>query len=302
MSKAKSASASRNPGARPASSGPSEASLPLALTAAEQDLLGRALRFLVNVQAAPFIARARREGYAANEHREGWRLFKLAAGEQRPLEHLFAEAAVEAASGGGVEGAERMQLLREVDVFENTWFPRTRAIIRRVVARERRDGFEAAFFKHLEPQPLGSTVTMSVGTYLRRLEGLARNSDGDAKKVHRTLAARGLTEAKVQQVRDLLARLEAGAGAQAQPPRVPAAELARAWREQREGLEGLRDWFNDWATTLRQVFPVKAQLQLGLTAVKRTAAAAGEVIEEDVPLDEDEGAEREVTGVEPLLG
>ncbi|CAN94716.1 MULTISPECIES: hypothetical protein [Sorangium] len=301
MPKAKSASASRNPGARPAPSGPFEASLPPALSAAEQDLLGRALRFLVNVQAAPFIARARREGYAANEHREGWRLFKLASGEQRPLEHLFAEAAIEAASGGGVEGAERMQLLREVDVFENTWFPRTRAIIRRVVPRERRDGFEAAFFKHLEPQPLGSTVTMSVGTYLRRLEGLARNSDGDAKKVHKMLAARGLTEAKVQQVRDLLAKLEAGAGSQAQPPRVPSAELARAWREQREGIEGLQDWFNDWATTLRQVFPVKAQIQLGLTAVRRTAAA-GEVIEEEVSLDEDEGADGEVTGAEPPLG
>ncbi|WP_437972593.1 hypothetical protein WMF11_25640 [Sorangium sp. So ce295] len=297
MPKAKSASAPRTPGARPGPSEPSEASLPLALTAAEQDLLGRALRFLVNVQAAPFIARARREGYAANEHREGWRLFKLAAGEQRPLEHLFAEAA----SGGGVEGAERMQLLREVEVFENTWFPRTRAIIRRVVQRERRDGFETAFFKHLEPQPLGSTVVMSVGTYLRRLEGLARNSDGDAKKVHKTLAARGLTEAKVQQVRDLLAKLEAGAGAQAQPPRVPAAELTRAWREQREGIEGLRDWFNDWATTLRQVFPVNAQIQLGLTAVRRTAAA-GVVIEEDVSLDEDEGADGEVTGAEPPVG
>jgi hypothetical protein len=194
-----------------------------------------------------------------------------------------------------------MQLLREVEVFENTWFPRTRAIIRRVVQRERRDGFEAAFFKHLEPQPLGSTVVMSVGTYLRRLEGLARNSDGDAKKVHKTLAARGLTEAKVQQVRDLLAKLEAGAGAQAQPPRVPAAELTRAWREQREGIEGLRDWFNDWATTLRQVFPVNAQIQLGLTAVRRTAAA-GVVIEEDVSLDEDEGADGEVTGAEPPVG
>ncbi|WP_437594893.1 hypothetical protein [Sorangium sp. So ce1000] len=299
MPKAKSASASRNPGAQPASFEPSDASLPLTLTAAEQNLLGRALRFLVNVQAAPFIARARREGYAANEHREGWRLFKLASGEQRPLEHLF----VEAPSNGGVEGAERMQLLREVDAFESTWFPRTRAIIRRVVPRERRGGFEAAFFKHLEQQPPGPAAIMSVGTYLRRIEGLARNSDGDAKKVHRTLAARGLTEAKVQQVREVLAKLEPGAGAQAPSPRVPVAELARAWREQREALEGLQDWFNDWATTLRQVFPVKAQIQLGLTAVRRAAAASAEVIEEDVSLDEDdESAEGEVARAEPPLG
>ncbi|WP_437805609.1 hypothetical protein [Sorangium sp. So ce1078] len=299
MPKAKSASASKTLGARGASSEPSEASLPIVLGAAELDLLGRALKFLVNVQAAPFGARARREGYTAEEHREGWRLLKLASGEQRPLEHLF----VEASSGGVVEGAERMRLLQEVDTFENTWFPRTRAIIRRVVPRERRDGFEAAFFKNLEQQPLGPAVIMSVGTFLRRIEGLARNSDGDAKKVHKVLATRGLNEAKLEQVRELLARLEAGAGAAAQSPRVPAAELERARKEQREALEGLRDWFNDWATTLRQVFPVKAQIQLGLTMLKRTAAAPGEVVEEEPPLDEDdEGAEGEVAGAEPLLG
>ncbi|KYG03186.1 hypothetical protein BE21_52955 [Sorangium cellulosum] len=299
MPKAKSASASKQPGARGAASEPSEASLPLVLTAAEQDLLGRALRLLVNVQAAPFVERARREGYTAEEHREGWRLLKLASGEQRSLEHLF----VEASSGGVVEGAERMRLLQEVDTFENTWFPRARAIIRRVVPRERRDGFEAAFFKNLEQQPLGPAVIMSVGTFLRRVEGLARNSDGDAKKVHKTLTARGLTEARMQQVRDQLARLEAGAGALGQPPRVPAAELERARKEQREALEGLRDWFNDWATTLRQVFSVKAQIQLGLTVVKRAAAAAGEVVEEEPPLDgDDDGAEGEVRGAEPLLG
>ncbi|WP_437949133.1 hypothetical protein WME98_52635 [Sorangium sp. So ce296] len=299
MPKAKSASAPKQPGARGAASEPSEASLPLVLTAAEQDLLGRALKLLVNVQAAPFVERARREGYTAEEHREGWRLFKLASGEQRPLEHLF----VEASSGGVVEGAERMRLLQEVDTFENTWFPRARAIIRRVVPRERRAGFEAAFFKNLEQQPLGPAVIMSVGTFLRRVEGLARNSDGDAKKVHKTLTARGLTEARMQQVRDQLARLEAGAGAQGQPPRVPAAELERARKEQREALEGLRDWFNDWATTLRQVFSVKAQIQLGLTVMKRAAAAAGEVVEEEPPLDgDDDGAEGEVAGAEPLLG
>ncbi|MGK3962076.1 hypothetical protein WMF38_54355 [Sorangium sp. So ce118] len=299
MAKAKSASTPKNPGAHAATSEPSEASLPLVLTAAEQDLLGRALRFLVNVQAAPFGARARREGYTPDEHREGWRLLKLASGEQRPLEHLF----VEASTGGNVEGAERLRVLQEVDTFENTWFPRTRAIIRRVVPRERRDAFEAAFFKNLEQQPLGPAVVMSVATFLRRVEGLARNSDGDAKKVHKTLATRGLTEARVQQVRELLGKLEAGAGAPAQPPRVPAAELARARKEQREALEDLRDWFNDWATTLRQVFPVKAQIQLGLTTVKRTAAAPGEVVEEDASLDEaDEDAEGEVAGAEPLLG
>jgi hypothetical protein len=276
MPKAKSPSAPKNAGAQSTPSDPSEALPPLVLTAAEQDLLGRALKLLVNIQTAPFGARARREGYTPEEHREGWCQLKLASGEQRPIEHLFAETS----SGGAVEGVERFRLLQEVDTFENTWFPRTRAIIRRVVPRDRRDGFEAAFFKNLEQQPLGPAVIVSVGTYLARLEGLARSSDGDAKKVHKTLAMRGLTETKVRQVRDLLAKLEAGGGAPV-PVQVPAAELEKARKEQREALERLRDWFNDWATTLRQVFPVKAQIQLGLTTVKRTPAAAGGAVAED---------------------
>ncbi|WP_437729727.1 hypothetical protein [Sorangium sp. So ce1335] len=293
MAKAKSASASKHPGAQAASAATSEASLPRLLTAAEQELLGRALRFLVNVQAAPFIARARREGYTPDEHREGWRLLKVASGEQRPIEHLF----VEAPCGGAVEGAERLRLLQAVDAFESTWFPRARAIIRRVVPRERRGGFEAAFFKNLEQQPPGPAASMSVATFLRRVEGLARNSDEDARKVHRTLAARGLTDERMQQARELIGKLEAGAPAQ--PPRIPAAELEWAWKEQRAALEGLRGWFNDWATTLRQVFPVKVQIQLGLTAVKRTAAAPGEAIEEDAALDEEDAAPE---GAAPLLG
>jgi hypothetical protein len=139
------------------------------LTAADQDLLGRALQFLVNIRTTPFGARARREGYTLEEHREGWRLLKLASGEERPLDHLFAESAGDSAASGG----ERTRILQDVDSFENSWVPRTRAIIRRVVPRERRDAFEAGFFKNLEQQPLGPGVIMSVSTYLSRLDGLA---------------------------------------------------------------------------------------------------------------------------------
>ncbi|WP_437801244.1 hypothetical protein [Sorangium sp. So ce693] len=62
-----------------------------------------------------FGARAHREGHTAEEHLEGWRLRKLASGEQRSLKHPL----VEASSGGVVEGADRMRLLQEVDTFEN---------------------------------------------------------------------------------------------------------------------------------------------------------------------------------------
>ncbi|MGK4002624.1 hypothetical protein WMF31_08375 [Sorangium sp. So ce1036] len=82
-------------------------------------------------------------GSDRDEHRQGWRLLRLASGEDKPLEHLF----VEVANGGVLEGAERLRLLQDVDAFENTWFPRARVIIRRIVPRARREAFEAAFFK-----------------------------------------------------------------------------------------------------------------------------------------------------------
>ncbi|WP_437996649.1 hypothetical protein WMF26_37465 [Sorangium sp. So ce185] len=254
---------------------------PLVLTAAEQDLLERSLKLLVNIQTTPFSARARREGYTADEHREGWRRLRLASGEAKPLEHLFAEVA----SGGAVEGAERLRLLQDVDTFENTWFPRTRAVIRRVVPRARREAFEAAFFKNLEQQPLGPAVIVSVRAFLTRLDGLSQSDDADAKEVRKTLVKRGLTDEKLKEVRGMLGRLEVGGGS---PPerKVSAAELAKAHQEQREGLDDLRDWFNDWATTFRQVFNVKAQIKLGLTTAKRASNGRTEAVEE-----EDDGEE-----------
>jgi hypothetical protein len=92
-------------------------------------------------------------------------------GRKRENDHLFAEHA-----GDGVAtGAERQRMLRDVDLFENAWFPRTRMIIRRVVPRARRDAFEAAFFKNLEQQPLGPGVILSVSTFA---QGAARGARG----------------------------------------------------------------------------------------------------------------------------
>ncbi|WP_437602491.1 hypothetical protein WMF28_12830 [Sorangium sp. So ce590] len=265
---------------------------PLVLTAAEQDLLERSLKLLVNIQTTPFSARARREGYTTDEHREGWRLLRIASGEEKPLDHLF----VEVANGGVLQGAERLRLLQDVDAFENMWFPRTHVVIRRIVPRARRDAFEAAFFKNLEQQPLGPAVIVSVRTFLSRLDGLSQSSDEDAKKVRQTLVRRGLTEEKLKDVRDLLGRLEVGGGPLPQR-KVSAAELAKAQQAQREALDDLRDWFNDWATTFRQVFGTKAQLKLGLTTAKRASAGKKEVAEEE---DDGEETSEEETGEEEL--
>jgi hypothetical protein len=71
------------------------------------------------------------------------------------------------------------------------------------------------------------------------------------------------------------------------PQKVSAAELKKAHDAQREGLEGLRDWFNDWSTTLRQVFTPKAQLKLGLTTLKQRTREEEEQGEEEAERETD---------------
>ena len=115
------------------------------LTGAGRVFLQRTGRFLVNVQSPKYLRRARREGYSAEEHRQGWNLWSQASGMTRPLEHWFGEQE----QGTQVEGIadDRLRILRDLDAFENKWFPRVRAIIRRVVPKESRETFAAASSK-----------------------------------------------------------------------------------------------------------------------------------------------------------
>ena len=261
------------------------------LTPADQRFLTRAMRLLVSVQSPAFVRRARREGYTAVEHRQGWSLWMLAAGAERPLDHWYTEDAFE----NPLHSSEQLRLLQEIDTFENTWFPRTRAIIRRVVPRDARDEFLATFFKNLEQQPLGPNVIGSVATFLSRIDDLATTSLPHAKTVRSTLETRGLTRAKVKNVRELLeqaTQLEI----EASPPRSRAGNILDGHAAQFEALANLHDWFNDWATSFRSVFNESEQIQLGLAQPKRAKGGA-EVDDED----EADEAEAEPTGTESKL-
>ena len=242
------------------------------LTPGDQRFLDRVVRFLVAIQSPVYVRRARREGYSATEHREGWRLWQISAGADRPLDHWFAEHEAESP----LAGAEQLRLLQEIDTFENTWFPRTRAIIRRMVPRDARDELTAVFFKNLEQQPLGPGVVGSVSTFLARIEDLSKSASPHAKKVRATLESRGLTAPKVEDVKKLLAKASHLSG-EVPPPKTDAAAVRKAQAAQTEGLADLRDWFNDWGTALRSVVNVQEQIKLGLTQVKRSGAVVDSV-------------------------
>jgi hypothetical protein len=258
------------------------------LSSTELAFLQRVMRFLVTILTPSYAHKAHREGYSSKEHALGWLLWRTAAGETRPFEDWLCEPEASA----GVDGTGQRRLLQRIDQFENMWFPRTRAIIRRVVHKDRRDGFAAAFFKDLAQQPLGPAVVGSVGTFVTRIESLGASGDGDAKQVREMLRARGLTDGRIESIKALLREAQTGsrAGKEAGTG-VTAVELEKARTAQLDAVGDLRDWFNDWGTTLRWCFGARDQVRLGLMV--RRAGAAGGRDDGDEELEEGEEADEE---------
>lgn len=246
--------------------------LPLAYE--DRQLLGRVARFLATIVAAPLLRRAVGAGYSRAEHDELWRLYLAASGRDRPLD--FAFAAIDGARGGDVG-----EVLRALDAFENEWLPKARAIAQRRVPEAHVERFVAAFFKDLQQQPLGPLVIDSVATFVDRVEALATSPEPGADLVLRDLRQRGLTDAKLASVRALLG--EAKGGKPRERPAVDADAMREAHALQKRALRELRLAWNDWATTLRQVFGVREQLQLALTEVKVRAEAEGPTPPIDAP-------------------
>lgn len=262
------------------------------LSGADRRFLETAAKFLVGVHTPMRAKAVRRAGYTQQEHAIGWSLYTQAAGQKRPLAYQIDEG--DDASGASVQTGR----LRELDAFENLWFPRTKAIIRRVVPVEERDRFASAFFADLEQQPLGPMVVGSVTTFLSRVEGLSKSTLKGASDVRETLRKRGLTDAEIGRVHDLLAETR---DPWRNAPAPDSGGRLEAGREQQKALADLRDWFNDWATTLRPVLPLRDRVALGLTPRKRGDVgdgaegddAEGDGAEDDGSVDDrdDEGAE-----------
>ncbi|WP_437807995.1 hypothetical protein [Sorangium sp. So ce1078] len=243
---------------------------PTELDAEATAFLGRVHTLLFNVPK--HLDRARRHGYTQKEHDLGWELYTTASGKNRRFEHWLAESDHRDVATG--VSAERMRLLQEIDAFENLWFPRMRALIPRVIPRESTDRFAAAFFKDLSQQPLGPAVVDSVKTFLNRIDELASSAEPGARALYETLGERGLTPKKIEAMRRLIAAAEEHRTPDRATPALSREDIAKAKEAQLAALESLRLWYNDWATTFRGVFGTRAQITLGLAALKRKKKGA----------------------------
>ena len=245
---------------------PAEDVTPTTLSSDDWTFLEKVNTFLFHIQA--YAARAKLHGYDDDENELGKTLMEKAAGRDRPLSHWMAEGAH--AGQPAQLNAEQTRLLQEIDTFENTWFPRVRSILQRAIHEDEQELFLAAFFKDLTQQPFGVGVLDSVSTLLNRFAELAASSVHGAKEAHQLGMKRGLTKNKIEYVRGLI---EASGKAlpSAAPVSAPTPEqLAKAKEEQLAALKKLRRWYNDWATTFRDVFGTRVQIRLGLTSLKRS--------------------------------
>lgn len=250
------------------------------LTPKELRFLTLVSRLLVGLAVRENFARASLHGYDVDEHREGWRLYRTAMGENIPLDHLVPVA--------NDTSEDAMGDLRKLDAFENQWFPRVRKIIERFgPTPEDTAKLEAAFFDKLEQQPLGPAVVGSVTLFVQRVEELEASKIPGAKKVRDVLASRGLTHELLDEVRKLLTKVATPTTTSTKDKeRIESSAKSEEARriEQRAALVALRKWREDWRTTLQGAVDHNTQLALGLIKAKGRKKSSG-------PDDEDDGDE-----------
>ena len=236
------------------------------ISAEEHRLLERVLRFLVWIQQSALLARARALGFTPAEQRLGYELHTIAAGAGLTVAQNLAAAST--ARDHESDNAP-MEHLKTLDAFENLWFPRTAAIIRRTVPRPRRETFHDAFFNELCQQPLGQGVILSVQKFVHRLRSLETSNDVDAQRVRAVLRERGLDEAQLAAVEATFAALQEFGPSTPGPDAETVAQVAALRAARRQALDDLADWFHDWSTTLRGAYSMREQIKLGLTTARR---------------------------------
>jgi len=249
---------------------PTEADPARPLDASERELLELVQRFLVNVSAPDIAPVALALAYDGAEHAEGWRLFGLAAGTSRPLEHSISAAQRVIA----MSGDEQRLGFRRLDEFENRWFPRTEAALRRFVDAKHREAAVTGFFADMPQQAEGPLVVGSVEKFLARFAQLAGSSAPGAAAAHASLARRGLDADTLGAIAALVTKLKA-------QPAAACEAVSEQQRQdsaicQRAALDPLRLWYRDWAETFRGTVGYHVAVRLGIREVKggRPRAAA----------------------------
>lgn len=236
-----------------------------------REFLGRSYRFLLNVTEPRIVGRMLPLGYDDAEHAEGLQLHAVASGQSRPLRDFASQWDLAVLQSGGAVA----EAIKEVDAFENAWFPRVRAAIARHLDPKDAERLAGIFFKDMAQQPEGPQVLASVEKFVTRWADLKASQEKGAAQVVKSLEKAGLTaeavaaiSARIEKARKL-APVPAGA--------VPAEQQRAAAEAQLNAFQKLKGWYAYWAELARGSLPYLDLVRLGLRANKggRKAADGG---------------------------
>jgi hypothetical protein len=185
----------------------------------------RALRLLWGFSQPRIAERMQPYGFTEQERRRGWLLLEgLTVGELR-----------------SAPSQADPKLYDSLDVWENQWFPIASASL-----RFRFPAVHAWLFQNLR-QTEGLEVVLSVGTFVHRMEQLPSSGVEGAEEARVVLGERGLTEAVMNEARDLLNEIRTVEQEAKAVNETPSAEEKKA-RE-----DALWHWYLEWSEIARTV-------------------------------------------------
>lgn len=142
------------------------------------------LRFLMGLRDPEVVLALEQHGFTEADRLEGYALIRQLTDERL---------------GKPPPPPTSDDLLPQLDAFENFWFPIARAIL-----RPRYPVVHERVFRKLK-QTEGNALLLSVSTFVRRLDELRDEGGAEAEAALAHLARRGLDEAALDEVRQLLA-------------------------------------------------------------------------------------------------
>ena len=202
----------------------------------------RMLRLLLGVRYPKVLGVLRRHGFTPADLEEGWALLRALGAAD------FAQPA---------EPDERPDELRELDAWENYWYP----VIHATLERHYPDIAEEVFLNL--PRTSGLEVWIAVDVLVGRIRKLEQGARGSASAAaRRLLAKRGLTDQVVAEAE----RLVQSALVLGKPrPQTPHASTLTP------ELDAMWAWYREWSQLLRLDLDDGRLLRgLGLTSTRRS--------------------------------
>lgn len=215
----------------------------------------RMLRLLMGAANPRILAALAGYGFTKDELDEGWELLRAVADEKLAMV--------------APEPAPDTSLVKQLDAWENKWF-----VVGNASLTRHHPAVHEQVFLNISRQS-NANVVFSVTTFVSRVEALAHGTAED-QAARALLAKRGLTDAVLDEAKDILAKI-AGEGVIAQSPPDPA--------KKKEAEKAMWSWYREWSTIARSEIKDR-RLLLSLGFLRSNKKRKGDDAEDEALEDE----------------